>query len=97
VARRVVWSRKARQELADIYHFIKLDDKRAAQALTDKIRSLTKALPEHPRIGRVVPEVGREDVRERIHGNYRILYQLVGEKIRILHVFHSAQEELPDL
>lgn len=98
MARRVVWSRGARQDLADIYHYIKLDDKRAAQAVTDKIRTLTKALPDHPWIGRVVPELDREDIRERIHGSYRILYQLVGDdKIRILHIFHSAQEELPDL
>lgn len=98
MARPVVWSREAKQDLADIYHYIRLDNPEAAKAVTDKIRTLTKMLPDHPWIGRIVPEHGREDIRERIYSRYRIFYQLVGdEKIRILHIFHSAQEELPDL
>ena len=98
MARRVVWSREAKQDLADIYQYIKTDNPKAAKTVVDRIRSLTKLLPEHPWIGRVVPEHGREDIRERIYSRYRLFYQISGEdQIRILHIFHSAQEELPDL
>lgn len=98
MARRVIWSGEARQDLADIYHYIKVDDAKAARKVTDTIRNLVKALPEHPWLGRMVPEHGREDIRERIYGRYRILYQLwEDDKIRVLHIFHSAQEELPDI
>lgn len=98
MARRVVWSREAKQDLAEIYQYIKTDNPKAAKTVVDRIRGLTKLLPEHPWIGRVVPEHGREDIRERIYSRYRLFYQISGEdKIRILHIFHSAQEELPDL
>lgn len=98
MAPRIVWSREAKQDLANIYHYIKLDNPQAAKAVTDKIRRLVKTLPEHPWIGRVVPEHNREDIRERIHSPYRILYQLVGdEKIRVLQIFNSIQEDLPEL
>ena len=98
MARRVVWSREAKQDLADIYHFSKLDNPEAAKAVANKIRELTKILSDHPWIGRIVPEHGREDIRERIYRRYRIFYQVSGDdKVRILHVFHSAQDELPDL
>ena len=98
MARRVTWSPEARQDLADIYHYIKLDNLKAAKSVTDRIRRLTKALPDQPWIGRVVPEFGREDIREQIHNQYRIVYQLVGDdQIRVLHIFDTAQEELPGL
>ncbi len=97
MARRVTWSPEARQDLADIYHYIKFDNLKAAKAVTDRIRKLTKALPDQPWIGRVVPEFGREDIREQIHNQYRLVYQLVGDdQIRILHIFDTAQEELPE-
>jgi plasmid stabilization system protein ParE len=40
------------------------------------------------------------DLRQLIHGNYRVLYRVVGKSVEILHVRHAArllatQDELP--
>lgn len=98
MARRVIWSPEALADLADIYHYIKLDDRRAAQRMADRLRNLAKAIPEQPWIGTKCPEHNRDDLRQRIDGNYRLIYQLVGEdEVRILQIFHSRREGLPDL
>lgn len=93
--RRVVWSPEARQDLADIYHYIKLDNAKAARKVTDVLRNLVKALPDQPWMGRKVPEHDRDDLRELIHSHYRIVYELAGaDEIYVLQIFHAAQEEL---
>ena len=93
--RRVVWSPEARQDLANIYHFIKLDNIKAAKAVTDKLRTLVKNLPDQPWLGRKVPEHDRDELREQIHSHFRIVYELVGDdELYVLQIFHAAQEEL---
>ncbi len=45
----------------------------------------------HPKIGRVVPEVNIESLRELIVGNYRLVYQINSSNIEILTIRHSAK------
>ena len=47
-----------------------------------------------PRSGRVVPEIGDENIREIIHRNYRIIYLYLPEEDRteVLSVFHLSQQ-----
>ena len=44
-----------------------------------------------PKVGRVVPESDRDDIREIIHGNYRIIYRLINDEAQILTGHHSAR------
>jgi plasmid stabilization system protein ParE len=55
-----------------------------------KIISQTDVLNKEPRIGRVVPELGVDSIRELIYANYRIVYQVGNEEIVTLTVHHSA-------
>ncbi|NNE48295.1 MAG: type II toxin-antitoxin system RelE/ParE family toxin [Rhodothermales bacterium] len=43
-----------------------------------------------PKSGRVVPELAREDLRELIVGDYRIVYRLDGELAVLLTVYRSS-------
>jgi toxin ParE1/3/4 len=54
-------------------------------------------LEDHPEAGRVVPELGRKDIREVIRGSYRIVYLVSGEVIHILTVFHASRLLPPDV
>jgi len=46
----------------------------------------------YPYSGKVVPEFNKEYIRELIRGNYRLVYQIVGEnRIDILTVHHCAR------
>lgn len=56
--------------------------------------------PEFPNTGRIVPEIGRSDVREVFLRTYRIVYRIVDRGIIVLTVFegHRTLGELaPDL
>jgi toxin ParE1/3/4 len=39
----------------------------------------------------MVPEFGRNEIREILQGNYRLVYRVAKDRIDILTVFHSAQ------
>jgi plasmid stabilization system protein ParE len=49
------------------------------------------AIVDHPRMGRVVPEIGDESVREIMRGNYRIQYR-VTEEVHVVAVVEGHQE-----
>ena len=41
--------------------------------------------------GAAVPEIGREEYRELIYGNYRVVYRISGTMISILTVRHYSR------
>jgi plasmid stabilization system protein ParE len=85
------WTTEAKAELQDIYAYIAARDKPAAQRLVAKIRALANGLVDHPQIGRMVPEFDHPNIRERIWGDYRIVYQLSYRGIEVIALWHSAE------
>ncbi|MGY5846792.1 type II toxin-antitoxin system RelE/ParE family toxin [Salegentibacter sp. HM20] len=50
-------------------------------------------LKSQPFSGKLVQEIRREDIREIIEGNYRIIYKIINSKrIDILTIHHSARD-----
>ena len=84
------WSAQARRDLSNIAEFISKDSPKYALITLKKVISQTDVLNKEPRIGRVVPELGVDSIRELIYANYRIVYQVGNEEIVILTVHHSA-------
>ena len=52
-------------------------------------------LSDQPESGRIVPEFRRPEIREIIHGNYRLVYELKTNQIDMLTIWHTRQM-LPD-
>jgi len=50
-----------------------------------------ETLASHPKMGRVVPEFGRENLRELIHPPFRIVYRRDQAKVRIVRVWRSER------
>ena len=48
-------------------------------------------IPSFPKAGRVVPEYNDENLRERIYGNYRIVYRLKEDFVEITAICHGSQ------
>lgn len=88
-AHAIHWTEKARQDLFDIGDYIARDNPAAAARFTRALMEKCTVLVENPQIGRVVSEVAREDIRELIHGNYRIVYRLLESEVHILTVFEG--------
>lgn len=58
-----------------------------------KIRNRTTILKSQPRLGKVVMEVDKPDIREIAQGSYRGIYKIVSSKqIDILTIHHSARD-----
>lgn len=89
---RVVWTTPARDDLRAIREFIAQDSERYARVTTERLVTSVQRLQEHPLSGRVVPEIGRQTIREVIDGAYRVVYRVTPDAIQVLAVVHSARE-----
>jgi addiction module RelE/StbE family toxin len=86
------WTERALGDLVDIGRHIARDKKSAARRWVERLRRSARAAARQPLAGRIVPEVGREDVREVLVGNYRIVYEVQKTEIRVLTVFEGHRQ-----
>lgn len=63
-----------------------------AASLVERLYEAVVILAEHPRLGRKVPEVDHDLVRELLVEHYRVVYQLMRDRIEIVAVLHSRQD-----
>jgi toxin ParE1/3/4 len=90
----VRWSLTAGNDLQDIEDFIARDSTLHAVAFVDRIVESAETLLKNTRIGRVVPEFDRNDLREVIFRGYRIVYLVQDNGVVILRVVHGARDLL---
>jgi toxin ParE1/3/4 len=83
------WTQQARRDLLEIGRYIARDKPIAARRWVARLRQQAKQAAEKPMAGRVVPEIGRADVRETLLRSYRIVYLICDGEIRILTVFEG--------
>lgn len=95
----VTWSDHAKADLRHIHDFIAAGSRHYAKTVTQGIVDKTMRLSELPRIGKVVPELDDEDIREVHMYSYRILYEIKADHTHVLAVVHKRQdfqaEDLP--
>ncbi len=83
------WTKRSRRDLIEIGRHIARDKPEAARRWVERLRQGACVAAKKPRVGRRVPEVGRDDLREVLVGNYRIVYEIHRAEIRILTVFEG--------
>ena len=91
----VVIAVQAKEDLADIVQFIARNNPARARTFGNALVDKALSLAELPERGRVVPGQDNADIREIMHGAYRIVYQVVHgtEMISILRFWHGARGE----
>jgi addiction module RelE/StbE family toxin len=87
----VIWSTPARNDLKQIYDYIAKDSKYYATNVVEKIITKAENLNEFPEIGRVVPEIGDDNVRELVIYSYRLIYEVVPDNVQILAIIHGKR------
>lgn len=87
---------RARLDLRRIAFRIDADNPRASEQWIAKVRDRARLAGRSPKLGRKVPELDREDVREAIIGNYRMVYLVRARTVEIVRVF-EGHRLLPDL
>ena len=95
MARQLRWSPEAVEDVEAIALYIERDSSYYAQAVVSRIVSLADSIPEHPELGRVVPEIRNPEYRERFIHKYRIIYQIEPERILIAAVIHGSRQLEP--
>jgi len=88
---RVIWAPRALERVVEIGQHIAADRPDAARKWVQSLFDRASALRQYPRRGRRVPEIGRDEVREIIHGAYRVIYRLDPTQILVLTVRHGRR------
>ena len=88
----VIWTIKAVEQVEQIGSFIEKDSPFQARRVVRLIITETRKLKEHPRIGKMIPEVQEDRYRELRVFSYRILYKIIDEdRIAIVGVVHGSR------
>ena len=87
---KLVWTFPAREDRKLIREFIAIDNPGAALDLDELLSERAARLVDHPGLGRP----GRlKGTRELVaHRNYILIYDVVGELVRVLRVLHAARQ-----
>lgn len=92
---RVVWAPRAITRAAEIAGYIAEDRPGAAGRWVQNLFAKVAGLRQQPRRGRKVPELNRDEVRELLFGEYRVIYRLDPKRIVVLTVRHGRRRWEP--
>jgi len=88
---RIIWSPLALDRVEEIAREIAREDPVASQKWIHEVFRLAATLSSFPRRGRIVPEVGRPEIREILYRGYRIIHKVEEKRISILTVRHGRR------
>jgi len=88
---RLVWSPLADRQVDEVLAYIAADDAAAARRWLEELFERVDALRSFPDSGRVIPELGREEIRELLVDSYRVIYRHRGDLVEIAVIRHQAR------
>jgi toxin ParE1/3/4 len=92
VARTLVWSPEAIEDIDAIAAYIERDSPWYAKAVVAKLIETAEGIPEYPQLGRIVPELEDSNIRERLVHRYRLIYRLGEKRVIVAAVIHGRQD-----
>ena len=91
MARRLVWSPEAVEDIEAIASYISRDSEYYARTVVSRIVSSGESIPENPNMGRMVPEINDANFRERFVHKYRLIYRTESESVLVVAVIHGSR------
>lgn len=91
MVRKIIWSPHAAESLHSICSFIELDSVRYATIFAQRVVDTIEFISKFPETGRIVPEYNIPYLREKILGNYRIIYRLKEDVMEIVVIVHGSR------
>jgi toxin ParE1/3/4 len=97
---KLVWSPLALERVTEIALYFAEErpgvaDPGVAEPWVEEIFAAVERLESFPLSGRMVPEANRQDLREVIHGDFRIIYRVEEHQLSVLTVRHARQQLEP--
>ncbi|RTZ05191.1 type II toxin-antitoxin system RelE/ParE family toxin [Flavobacterium bomense] len=88
---RVLWSKKASNELEAIYKYIKKESPQNAILVFNEIYDLANSLPNFPYKFPVEPIINIQKVRFVVIWSFKIIYSVEKESVVVLRIFNTKQ------
>ncbi len=85
------WSPEAIEDLESITDYISRDSDYYTRSVILKFMDAVQRISEQPFIGRVLPEIGKEEIRESFVYNYRLVYQIKNNTIIVIAIIHGKR------
>lgn len=61
-----------------------------------RVFEATDRLSDFPRMGRIVPEIGEDTIREIMVQSYRVIYMIAADELVILTIHHGGRPLEPE-
>lgn len=90
--RTVVWTLLSRDGLDEVLEYIAEDSPEAAEKVLAVVLGVAESLAVFSERGRVVPELRDRSIREVFVYNYRMIYEVLPNEVRILAFIHGARD-----
>ena len=88
----VQWTQNALIDTERLYLFLAQFDRDAALSLVARLDAAPAKLVAHPRLGERVDAYEAKEVRKLSIGRYVMHYEIVGDRIIILRLWHAREE-----
>lgn len=89
----IFWTQEAIEDRSKIYDYLEEKNPPAAIAIDDLFSERAALLIDHPESGRVGRLPGTQEAV--VHENYMMVYDIVGDQVRVLNVVHTARQWPP--
>lgn len=89
---RLQWTSKAQSDLVRLYEFLAPVNRSAAARAVQALVAAPARLIQQPRLGERLDEFEASEVRRILVGLYEMRYELRGDVIYILRVWHSRED-----
>jgi plasmid stabilization system protein ParE len=89
---KILWSAAAQGDLGRLYTFLARHDLDLADRVLDTLVGAPERLLEFPRRGSRLSEFDPRQVHEIRVGNYLLRYELKGNDILVLRLFHARED-----
>ena len=86
----VEWTLRAIADVQHISDYLARWSQGMAERRTAGITQAAESLADFPRLGRMIPAIDEDSFRQLVHRNYRIVYRVRGEQVRILAVLDRS-------
>lgn len=91
MAREVVWTEPAWEDLEAAAGYIARDSEYYAAAFVREVREATESLSEFAERGQIVPEFRDPTIRELLLKPYRLVYRMSTSQVTIIALIHGAR------
>ncbi len=91
MARKVVWTEPAWEDLIAAAEYIARDSEAYAATFVQEVEEAAASLSHFAERGQLVPEIGKNTIREFLVKPYRLMYEISESEILILTLVHGAR------